>query len=99
MASPLRHVKKKALRDLNHRIEQVRLRMHNKKAKRDIPRLQAELNALYKQKDQVMRNNLQGTPAATKAAARHPPAPRLCAKCGERLGRGYHICKAMPGNA
>lgn len=92
MASPIRHVKKKAIRDLNRRIEQVRLRMRNKKAKRDIPRLQAELNALYKQKDEVMRNNLQSLPRAAAAS----PAPRLCPRCKERLGRGYHICKAMP---
>lgn len=96
MASPTRHVKKKAIRDLNRRIEQVRLRMRNKKAKRDIPRLQAELNSLYKQKDEVMRNNLQSLPRAA-AAATAPPAPRLCPRCKERLGRGYHICKATPG--
>jgi hypothetical protein len=87
LSNPLRHVKKKKIRDLNHRIDQIRLRMRNKKAKRDIPRLQAELNALFKQKDEVMRNDLQGT--SMRAAP-----PRLCPKCNERIGRGYHICKA-----
>lgn len=86
MSNPDRHIKKKKVRDLNHRIDQVRLRMRNKKAKRDIPRLQAELNALFKQKDEVMRNNLQDTPG--RAAQ-----PRLCPRCNERIGRGYHICK------
>ncbi|HEX6068048.1 MAG TPA: hypothetical protein VFZ05_04530 [Nitrososphaera sp.] len=87
MSNPLRHIKKKKVRDLNHKIDQVRLRMRNKKAKRDIPRLQAELNALFKQKDEVMRNNLQDT--SMRAAQ-----PRLCPRCNERIGRGYHICKA-----
>jgi hypothetical protein len=89
LASPIRHVKKKKIRDLNRKIDQVRLRMRNKKAKREIPRLQAELNALFRQKDEVMRGNLQEGPK--KAAP-----PRLCPKCNERLGRGYHICKEMP---
>ena len=89
MSNPLRHVKKKKIRDLNHKIDQVRLRMRNKKAKRDVPRLQAELNALFKQKDEAMRNNLQD--ASTRAAQ-----PRLCPRCNERIGRGYHICKAVP---
>lgn len=88
MANPIRHVKKKRIRDLNHKIEQVRNRMHNKKAKRDVPRLQAELNALFKEKDEAMRGNL-GIP-------KKAPAPRLCPRCNERLGRGYHICKEMP---
>ncbi|MGI0020751.1 MAG: hypothetical protein ACREAY_09810 [Nitrososphaera sp.] len=91
MANPIRHVKKKKIRDLNHKIDQVRLRMHNKKAKRDVPRLQAELNALFKQKDEAMRGNLQLPENRTRA-----PAPRLCPRCSERLGRGYHICKEMP---
>lgn len=88
MASPLRHIKKKKIRDLNHRIHQVRMRMHNKKAKRDVPRLQAELNALFKQKDEAMRGNL-GIP-------RKPAPVRLCPACHQRFGKGYHICKAMP---
>jgi hypothetical protein len=92
LANPIRHVKKKKIRDLNHKIDQVRNRMHNKKAKRDVPRLQAELNALFKQKDEAMRGNLQLPERRTHA----PPAPRLCPRCSERLGRGYHICKEMP---
>jgi hypothetical protein len=89
LANPIRHVKKKKIRDLNHKIEQVRNRMHNKKAKREVPRLQAELNALFKKKDEIMRNNLQEGP-------KKPSAPRLCPKCHEHLRKGYHICKEMP---
>jgi len=88
LANPLRHIKKKGIRDLNHKIDQVRLRMRNKKAKREIPRLQAELNALFKQKDEAMRSNLQNK--LMKAAQ-----PKLCPKCNERIGKGYHICKAL----
>jgi hypothetical protein len=90
LANPIRHVKKKRIRDLNHKIEQVRNRMHNKKAKRDVPRLQAELNALFKEKDEAMRGNL-GIPKKAPAAR-----PRLCPRCNERLGKGYHICKEVP---
>lgn len=92
MANPIRHVKKKKIRDLNHKIDQVRNRMHNKKAKRDVPRLQAELNSLFKQKDEAMRGNLQLQERGTRA----PPAPKLCPRCSERLGKGYHICKEIP---
>lgn len=90
MSNPLRHVKKKKIRDLNHKIDQVRRRMRNKKAKRDVPRLQAELNALFKQKDEVMRDDLQGRPM--KATE-----PKLCPKCNERIRKGYHICKTLQG--
>jgi hypothetical protein len=93
LANPIRHVKKKKIRDLNHKIDQVRNRLHNKKAKRDVPRLQAELNALFKQKDEAMRGNLQLPERLTRAP---PAAPRLCPRCSERLGKGYHICKEMP---
>lgn len=89
MANQIRHIKKKRIRDLNHRIEQVKNRMYNKKAKRDVPRLQAELNALFKEKAEAMRGNLN-------LPKKRPQAPRLCPACHERLGRGYHICKAMP---
>lgn len=88
LANQIRHIKKKRIRDLNHRIEQVKNRMHNKKAKRDVPRLQAELNALFKEKAEAMRGNLN--------LPKKLQAPRLCPACHERLGRGYHICKAMP---
>ena len=88
LANQIRHIKKKRIRDLNHRIEQVKNRMHNKKAKRDVPRLQAELNALFKEKDEAMRGNLH--------MPKKPSPLRLCPACHERLGRGYHICKAMP---
>ena len=88
MSNQLRHAKKKKIRDLNHKIDQIRLRMRNKKAKRDISRLQTELNALFKQKDEVMRDDQQDRPV--KAAE-----PKLCPRCNERIGRGYHICKTL----
>ena len=88
MANEIRHIKKKRIRDLNHRIEQVKNRMHNKKAKRDVPRLQTELNSLFKEKDEARRGNLH--------LPRKQAAPRLCPACHERLSRGYHICKAIP---
>jgi hypothetical protein len=82
-----RHIRKKKLRDLNYKIRKVQLRMHNKKAKRDIPRLQAELNALNEAYNETMRGNIQGEP-------RRPAPPRLCPVCNGRIGRkGYHICK------
>lgn len=59
--------------------------MRNKKAKRDIPRLQVELNALFKQKDEVMRDSKQNRFMKTEL--------KLCPRCNERIGRGYHICK------
>ena len=81
-----RHVRKKMLRDLSRKIYKVRLRMHNKKAKRDVPRLQAELNALNKAYDETMRGNIQGMPSK-------PAPPKLCPVCNGRIGKGYHICK------
>jgi hypothetical protein len=36
---PNRHIRKKKLRDLDYKIYKVRLRMHNKKAKRDVPQI------------------------------------------------------------
>ena len=60
--------------------------MRNKKAKRDIPRLQAELNALNKAYDETWRGNFP----------RPAPAPKLCPVCNGRIGKGYHICK--PGD-
>jgi len=61
--------------------------MHNKKAKRDIPRLQAELRALHKAYDEVSRGNIQGM-------LKKKVSPKLCSACNERIGKGYHICKA-----
>ena len=61
--------------------------MHNKKAKRHIPELQAKLNALQKQADQVLRGNFQTGP-------RKPAAPKVCPVCGGPVSmKGYHICK------
>ncbi len=82
-----RHIRKKKLRDISHKIYKVRLRMHNKKAKRDIPRLQSELNALNKQYNETMRGNIQGLPK------KKPVSPRLCPVCNGLMGKGYHICK------
>lgn len=83
---PNRHIRKKKLRDLDNQIRKVRLRMYNKKAKRDIPRLQAKMNALQKQYNEVLRGNL-GLPKKA------PEPPKLCPVCNGRMGKGYHICK------
>jgi hypothetical protein len=60
--------------------------MHNKKAKRDIPRLESELNALNKAYNETLRGNIQGLP-------RKPVLPKLCPVCNGAIGKGYHICK------
>lgn len=60
--------------------------MRNKKAKRDIPRLEAELHALRYAYDQTLRGILPG-------AAKKVVQPKLCRICNERIGKGYHICK------
>ena len=86
MADRYRHIRKKQLRDLSHKIYKVRLRMHNRKAKRDVPRLQAELNALNKAYNETMRGNIQGMP-------KKPVPPKMCPVCNGRIGKGYHICK------
>ena len=86
---PNRHIRKKKLRDLDYKIYKVRLRMHNKKAKRDVPRLQAELNSLQKAYDEVSRGNMG---YVKKKAS----PPRLCPLCNGRVGKGYHICKPGP---
>lgn len=89
LPDPDRHIRKKRLRDLSYKIRKVQLRMHNKKAKRDIPRLQAELNALNRAYDETLRGNFPKPP-------RPAPVPKLCPVCNRRIGKGYHICK--PGN-
>lgn len=86
LVDPNRHIRKKRLRDLSHKIRKVQLRMHNRKAKRDIPRLQAELHALNKAYDETMRGNMQRMP-------KKPAPPELCPVCNGRIGKGYHICK------
>ena len=88
LSDPDRHIRKKRLRDLSYKIRKVRLRMRNKKAKRDIPRLQAELNALNRAYDETWRGNFPRPP--------RPVAPKLCPVCNGSIGKGYHICK--PGN-
>jgi hypothetical protein len=84
-----RHIRKKKLRDISYKISKVRLRMHNKKARRDIPRLQAELNALNRAYDETWRGNFE-------RPSKKPAAPKLCPVCNGAIGKGYHICK--PGN-
>ena len=89
LADPDRHIKKKKLRDISRKIHKVQLRMRNKKAKRDVPRLQAQLVALNKEYDETWRGNF-------KRPARKPVPPRLCPVCHGSMGKGYHICK--PGD-
>jgi len=86
LADPNRHIKKKKLRDISHKIHKVQLRMHNKKARSKIPRLQAELNALQKAYDETLRGNMQRMPKKIEV-------PKLCPVCNGRVGKGYHICK------
>jgi len=82
----LRHIRKKRLRDLSYKIRKTQLRMRNKKAKRDIPRLEAELQALRNSYDQALRGNIQGV-------LKKPVILKVCSICNSRLGKGYHICK------
>lgn len=89
LADQYRHIKKKKLRDISNKIRKVQLRMRSRKAKRDIPRLQAKLNALNKEYNETWRGNFQ-------KPARKTEAPKLCPVCHGSIGRGYHICK--PGN-
>ena len=86
LVDQLRHIRKKRLRDLSYKIRKTQLRMRNKKAKRDIPRLEAELNALRNSYDQALRGNIPGI-------AKKPVIPKVCSVCNARLGKGYHICK------
>ncbi|MEO9320445.1 MAG: hypothetical protein ABI361_07210 [Nitrososphaera sp.] len=87
MADPNRHIRKKKLRDLHDQIYKVRLRMHNRKAKRSIPKLQAKLVALEKAVNEVSRGNFQHLPKRT-------PTPRVCQACNGPISlKGYHICK------
>lgn len=90
MADPNRHIRKKKLRDLHNQIYKVRLRMHNRKAKRSIPKLQAKLNALEKAATEVSRGNFQRPPGRVAP-------PRTCQVCNGPVSlKGYHICK--PGS-
>jgi len=84
-------LRKKKLRDIHHKIHKVQLRMHNRKAKTNIPFLQAKLAALEKEADQVLKGNL-GIPRK-----KLPPRPKVCAVCkGPISSKGYHVCK--PGS-
>ena len=60
--------------------------MHNRKAKRDIPQLQAQLNALNKKYDETSRGNFEKPP-------KKQTGPKLCPVCHGSIGKGYHICK------
>ena len=86
MPDQLRHIRKKRLRDLSYKIRKTELRMRNKKAKRDIPWLEAELHALRNSYDQTLRGNIPGL-------VRKPVLSKVCSVCNARLGKGYHICK------
>jgi hypothetical protein len=89
LADPTRHVKKKQLRDISHKIRRVQLRMHNRKAKCYIPELLVELNSLFKQRDTIRNGNIMRTP--------HIPRPqKICSVCNYRIDIGYHICKPNP---
>jgi hypothetical protein len=86
LADQLRHIRKKRLRDLSYMIRKTELRMRNKKAKRDIPRLEAKLHFLRNSYDQTLRGNIPGV-------VRKPVLPKVCIICNGKLGKGYHICK------
>ena len=89
LADPTRHIKKKQLRDISHKIRRVQLRMHNRKAKCYIPELLVELNSLFKQRESIRNGNIMRTP--------HIPKPqKICSVCNYRIDKGYHICKPKP---
>ena len=81
------HIKKKQLRDISHKIHRVQLRMHNRKAKRNIPELNVELNSLLKQRDIIKNGNMMRTPKT-------PRSQKICPICNYGIGKGYHICKS-----
>src|ERR1041384_6931660 len=87
-----RHIKKKQLRDISHKIHKVQLRMHNRKAKRNIPELNVELNSLLKQRDIIKNGNMMKTPKI-------PRSQKICPVCNCRIGKGYHICKSKPSSS
>jgi len=87
-----RHIKKKQLRDISHKIHRVQLRMHNRKAKRNIPELNVELNSLLKQRDIIKNGNMMKTP-------KMPRSQKICPVCNCRIGKGYHICKSKPASS
>src|SRR5438067_12535540 len=86
-----RHMKKKQLRDISHKIHRVQLRMHNRKAKRNIPELNVELNSLLKRRDIIKNGNMK-TPKI-------PRSQKICPICSCRIGKGYHICKPKPSSS
>jgi hypothetical protein len=89
LADPTRHIKKKQLRDISHKIRRVQMRMRNRKAKRYIPELVVELNSLFKQRDTIKNGNAMKT--------QHLPRPqKICSVCNYRIDKGYHICKPSP---
>lgn len=90
LADPTRHIKKKQLRDISHKIRRVQLRMHNRKAKCYIPELLVELNSLFKQRESIRNGNIMRTP--------HIPRPQKSV-CNYRIDKGYHICKPNPSRS
>ena len=87
-----RHIKKKQLRDISHKIHRVQLRMHNRKAKRNIPELNVELNSLLKRRDIIKNGNMMKT-------RKIPRSQKKCPVCNCGIGRGYHICKSKPSSS
>jgi hypothetical protein len=87
-----RHLKKKQLRDISHKIRRVQLRMHNRKAKRNIPELNVELNSLLKRRDIIKNGNMMKT-------RKIPRSQKKCPVCNCGIGRGYHICKSKPSSS
>jgi hypothetical protein len=87
-----RHIKKKQLRDISHKIRRVQLRMHNRKAKRNIPELNVELNSLLKRRDIIKNENMMKTPKI-------PRSQKICPVCNYGIGKGYHICKSKPSSS
>jgi hypothetical protein len=92
LSDQARHIKKKQLRDISHKIRRVQLRMHNRKAKRNIPELSVELNSLLKQRDIIKNGNMMKTPKI-------PRSQKICSVCNCAIGKGYHICKSKPSSS
>jgi hypothetical protein len=66
--------------------------MHNRKAKRNIPELNVELNSLLKRRDILKNGNMMKTPKI-------PRSQKICPVCNYGIGKGYHICKSRPSSS
>ena len=83
-ADPSRHIKKKQLGDISHKICIVKLRMHSRNAKRAIPQLNVKPNSLLKQIDHMKQHN-------------HILLPNLkICSFNYRIHKSYHICEHNP---